>query len=234
MRGPAAWRFLLRLVVTRDNVDLGLQTARLVAKEVLHDAAATIKHGHRREGCDIEGQDGAREVKLKLHLISNKNHVVDTNVTSYKRRKGPDRGILVVTPVVLVATDEIGRKAAGKMLNMLLEVIILVVIMTHDSGEKSLVTAGDIITTAKQALAKEFPGRKYEEMDREELVAMLQVQGMQTLDAQIEGLESMVSAVESKVDAVESKVDAVESKVESITQELSEIKMLLQQLLKKA
>ncbi len=114
MRGPSAWRFLLRLVVTRDNVDLGLQTARLVAKEVLHDPAATIKHGHGREGCDIEGQDGAREVKLKLHLISNKSHVVDTNVTSYKRRKGPDRGILVVTPIILVATDEIGRKAAGK------------------------------------------------------------------------------------------------------------------------
>ncbi len=84
--------------------------------------------------------------------------------------------------------------------------------MTHDAGEKSLVTAGDIIATAKQALSKEFPERKFEEMDREELVAMLQVQGMQALDEQVETLET---------------------KVEKITQELSEIKQLLQRLLKK-
>ncbi len=237
MRGPAAWKFLFRLVVAKNTVDLGLQTARFVAEQVLHDPTATVRHGHGGEGCDIEGSQGAREVKLKLHLISNQNRIVDTNVANYIRRKGPDRGLFVTTPIILIGGELSENKAPGKKLNIPLEVIILVVTMTHETGEKPLVTAGDIIATAKQALAKEFPGRAYEEMNREELVAMLQVQGMQALNAEIEVLETRAVAQAQGMQALHKKIEALESRVNdqggNLTRELGEIKGLLERLLKK-
>ncbi len=84
-------------------------------------------------------------------------------------------------------------------------------------------TAADIIATAKQALAKDFPGRAFEKMDREELVAMLQVQGMKALDAQVEEFRA----------EVDGKVGAVEKKVDQLARDLAAIKGILERLARK-
>ncbi len=138
LRGLRAWRFLLRLAVSKNNIDLGLQAVKLVAGEVLRDPAALVRHSHGREGCDIQGTQGWVEVKLKLHLLSNRNRIVDVNVAAYRRRMGPDCGLLLAVPVFLAGSVAGSSPPAGdgKMLNMPVEVLVLVVTMTHETGEK--------------------------------------------------------------------------------------------------
>ncbi|MHA1730683.1 MAG: hypothetical protein ACTSU5_02015 [Promethearchaeota archaeon] len=243
VHGSRAWRFLLKVLVSRDNVSIGLDAIRFVAREVWHVEEFVARHHHGPDGSDYTspGSDPTSRLEFKflLHLLSNRNKVVDAKVSEYRGRGGGEGGIVFVTVVCRRAGGQARAPRIPKEINILPEIYLLVVKMTHEVGEKAQVKARDIIAAAQEALAGEFPDGDYEELERDEFIALLQIRGMQTIDKridvhmeEIDALRSDVDGIRSDVDGIRSDMDGIRSDVKGMKDELEEIKRLLLEVLK--
>ncbi|MHA1733191.1 MAG: coiled-coil domain-containing protein [Promethearchaeota archaeon] len=221
--GLDAWKFVTKLVLSHDQVKVGKETARMVARLVLEDPDARVRHSHGPSGSDITGRLRI-ESKYKAHLLSNLSRIVDKNVEKYKSRKAREDGIAMVTAGILARPgegfppDDILPAATGhpKTINTSAELIALVVLVLHDAGEKHLVVADKIIEAAKESLSEEFPDQNFHELDRDELLAVVQFNGLKRFSEQLDILENQIHTHETRFDSLEGKVDSLDGKVDSL------------------
>ncbi|MHA1731321.1 MAG: hypothetical protein ACTSU5_05225 [Promethearchaeota archaeon] len=238
LSGRAVLDFLLDYVGASNNTDVGLAGASFVAREFLGDESASITHSHGVTGVDLDSPArGKFEIKVKKYLLSNRNSIVTKNVREYKRRTGSDEnGLIILCPLVVFPESPGNSLEKYELLNLRTSFIVVIVMATHEAGQKEEVRADEIVQVARKRLKEEFGEKNVEEMAREKLLALIRLRSDIELLDQLENVSSRIDAVESKVDAVESKVDAVESKVDAVESKvdrgLSALKSQVDEILK--
>ncbi|MHA1734369.1 MAG: hypothetical protein ACTSU5_20710 [Promethearchaeota archaeon] len=236
--GLEAWKFAMGLVVGHDQVKVGRSAASMVARLVLRDPGARVRHSHGTTGSDVEGKLRL-ESKFKAHLLTNANDIVGRNVAKYKARQAEEDGIAIVTAVIVGGPAAPTRPSTPtpKDINIPGELVVLVVLVLHDSGGKHSISAADIVKAAKEAMANQYPDEDFQELDRDEFLALVQFRGLQafsehldnleekidstdagvaTLGGEIDSLDGKVDSLEGKVDSLDGKVDSLDGKVDSL------------------
>ncbi|MHA1731453.1 MAG: hypothetical protein ACTSU5_05895 [Promethearchaeota archaeon] len=239
--GLEAWKFAMGLVVGHDQVKVGRSAASMVSRLVLRDPGARVRHSHGATGSDIEGRLRL-ESKFKAHLLTNANNIVEKNIERYKARQVEEDGIAIVTAVVIGGPVHSSASSTliPKDINMPGELVVLVVLVLHDSSGKHSISASKIVKAAREAMALQYPDEDFQELDRDEFLALVQFRGLQAFSEHLDNLEEKidstdagVSALDGKVDSLEGKVDSLEGKVDSLEGKVDSLTNLLQRILDK-